>query len=280
MTDRARDLDRVIDGAFAVDRPIVFLTGAGISAESGIPTFRGKDGFWTVGSAVYRPEEVATAAFFEKSPADQWPWYLWRRAACRAARPNAAHEALVRLEDKLGDGFMLITQNVDGLHRAAGQSAGRTIEIHGNIHRMRCARPCTPATTAMPDAFLEWTRERALSPADLEALHCRSCGAWMRPHVLWFDECYNEEWFCADSALSFARSAGVLVVVGTMGATNLPQQIGQIAVARGTPVIDINPEPNVFRRFADATGGVSIDGTATAEVPPLVERILARRAAQ
>src|SRR6185312_3235449 len=116
-----------------MDAPIVVLTGAGVSAESGIPTFRGKEGYWTVGSREYHPQELATHAAFTRMPWDVWAWYLHRRAVCRRAEPNAAHHALARLPCDL------ITQNVDGLHRRAGS---RPYAIHGDIDHMRCADDC------------------------------------------------------------------------------------------------------------------------------------------
>src|SRR5687767_24974 len=116
---------------------VVVLTGAGVSAESGIPTFRGKEGYWTVGSREYHPQELATHEAFTQMPWDVWAWYLYRRAVCRAASPNAAHEACVRWDAALGARFALITQNVDGLHRRAGSPAERTFPIHGDIGLMR-----------------------------------------------------------------------------------------------------------------------------------------------
>ena len=98
------------------------LTGAGVSAESGIPTFRGREGYWTVGSTEYHPQEMATLQAFEAMPEEVWRWYLYRLGACREAQPNQAHRAIVRLEERLGDRFCLITQNVDGLHLRAGSS--------------------------------------------------------------------------------------------------------------------------------------------------------------
>jgi NAD-dependent deacetylase len=118
---------------------IVFLTGAGISAESGVPTFRGPEGYWRVGSRHYQPTELATAAAFAQIPEEVWRWYLYRRAVCRVAEPNAAHLALVEAERRLGERFLLVTQNVDGLHGRAGSSAARTYQIHGNIDFCRCA---------------------------------------------------------------------------------------------------------------------------------------------
>ncbi|MEO1335399.1 MAG: Sir2 family NAD-dependent protein deacetylase, partial [Myxococcota bacterium] len=128
-------LASLLDACRADDGPIVVLTGAGISAESGIPTFRGKDGYWTVGTRNYHPQEMATRAAFEAMPEEVWRWYLYRRSVCRAAQPNAAHEALVKLEDALGERFQLVTQNVDGLHQSAGNQ--RVFAIHGHLDQWR-----------------------------------------------------------------------------------------------------------------------------------------------
>lgn len=132
-------------------KPIVFLTGAGISAESGIPTFRGEGGYWRVGSKVYMPQQMATRANFQRQPREVWRWYLYRRGVCRAGAPNPAHHALAALERARPEVFHLITQNIDGLHRIAGNSAGRIYEIHGNGEEMRCAGVCTPERYPIPE---------------------------------------------------------------------------------------------------------------------------------
>src|SRR5258707_520163 len=111
---------------------VIVLPGAGVSAESGIPTFRGKDGYWTIGTRDYHPQELATHAAFETMPWDVWAWYLYRRGVCRAAQPNAGHAAIVRWDATLGDRFALVTQNVDGLHPRAGSPPARTFAIHGD----------------------------------------------------------------------------------------------------------------------------------------------------
>src|SRR5690606_13301542 len=128
------------------DGPVLFLTGAGISAESGIPTFRGPEGYWRVGSTNYHPHELATFAAYSEMPAVVWGWYLYRRGVCRAASPNPGHAAIVRAENALGDGFHLITQNVDGLHLRGGNSLERPSAIHAMIDFYRCALECTPST--------------------------------------------------------------------------------------------------------------------------------------
>ena len=132
-------LREILAEVHAGEGRVVALTGAGISAESGIPTFRGAEGFWVVGSRNYMPQEMATHAMFLMEPGEVWRWYLHRFGVVRHAAPNAGHEALVRLERALGERFTLVTQNIDGLHRRAGASAERTYCIHGDAAWVRCA---------------------------------------------------------------------------------------------------------------------------------------------
>lgn len=257
---------------------VLWLTGAGISAESGIPTFRGKEGYWTVGSRNYRPEEMATMAAFREMPDEVWAWYLYRRGVCRGAAPNAAHRALVRAEQRAGDGFLLVTQNVDGLHLRAGNSLDRTYQIHGNIDFMRCSRECLPAPVPMPNGIDEsWQKGRALTSHEQALLRCPSCGAAGRPHVLWFDESYDEANFRFQSSIDAARNASLVIVIGTTGATSLPMHIGTIAAQRGVPMVVINPEPNPFSELVKRTGrGVFLAGTAGEWLPKLVDALPAR----
>jgi NAD-dependent deacetylase len=132
----------VIARGLAQAGPIVFLTGAGISAESGIPTFRGPEGYWRVGGRNYQAMELATLTSFRLMPDDVWSWYLYRRSVCQTAQPNAAHFALVELERRSANRLLVVTQNVDGLHLRAGHDPARVYEIHGNIGLMRCADGC------------------------------------------------------------------------------------------------------------------------------------------
>ncbi len=233
----------------------VFLTGAGISAESGIPTFRGAEGYWSVGAREYHPQELATHYAFTQMPEEVWAWYLYRRAVCRAAPPNAGHLALVEAERLLGDQFLLVTQNVDGLHLRAGNSPERTYEVHGNIDYYRCAESCSNERYALGDGFLPFARGQKLSPEQQALLRCPRCQAWGRPHVLWFDECYNEEDYRYDSSRAAAARAVALISVGTSGATNLPVQMGFIAAQRGAFLVDVNPEQNPFSQLAQQQGG-------------------------
>lgn len=253
---------------------VVVLTGAGISAESGIPTFRGVEGYWQVGSRNYRPMELATAAAFERMPDDVWGWYLYRRAVCRNARPNRAHLALVELERRLGDRFLLVTQNVDGLHLRAGSSAQRTYQIHGNIDFMRCTRQCTLEVVSVPDALgTAWDKGSVPGAEEKALLSCARCGAPSRPHVLWFDEYYDEERFRFQSSLAAVERADVLVVVGTSGATNLPTQMCHRARERGAMLIVVDTEPTSFSTLAERGSGEFLRGTATELVPGLCERL-------
>ncbi len=233
---------------------MVVLSGAGISAESGIPTFRGREGYWTVGSKEYHPQEMATFKMFRRMPEEVWAWYLYRRGVCRAAEPNAGHRAVVALEQTLGDRFLLLTQNVDGLHLRAGNSLERTFQIHGNIDYARCSEDCGVGIFPLPAEGMTKEKGKKLTEEDCEALRC-TCGAWTRPHVLWFDECYDEEHFRFSSSLNAAMAADLLLVVGTSGATNLPMQVGQVCLGRGATMVDVNPDENPFSemtRHADS----------------------------
>ena len=261
-----------------IDRPqtlILWLTGAGVSAESGIPTFRGEEGYWRVGSANYQPEQMATRAAFRQMPNEVWAWYLYRRGVCRSAEPNAAHHALVKAERRGAKRFLLVTQNVDGLHVRAGSTPERTYQIHGNIDFMRCAKECLPAPVPIPDGIdLAWSKGRSISEPELQQLRCPACGAMARPHVLWFDETYDEPNFRFQSSIDAARLASLVVVVGTSGATSLPMHIGTIAAQRGVPMIVVNPEPNPFSALVRRTGrGAFLAGTAGEVVPELVQAL-------
>ncbi len=254
---------------------VVVLTGAGISAESGIPTFRGKEGYWVVGSRNYVPQEMATAEMFLARPEEVWRWYLYRFGVVRGALPNAGHRALAELEQALGERFTLVTQNIDGLHRRAGNSEARTYCIHGDAAWVRCARGCG-GNLPLPEFPPERDKDTPFTDEDRGRLTCARCGGWLRPHVLWFDEYYDEENYRMDSALRAVGAASLLLVVGTSGATNLPMQIGRIAWNRNIGMVDVNPEWNPFAELAESTEkGFFARGSACERLPAIVRALVA-----
>lgn len=224
-------------------RTVAILTGAGVSADSGIPTFRGPGGLWRD----FRPEDLATPEAFRRDPGLVWEWYEWRRGLIREAKPNAAHDAIARLADAA-----VITQNVDGLHARAGSR--NIVELHGNIFRVRCVREGT--RTLREEAFAE------LPP------HC-ACDALLRPDVVWFGEALSDE--ALAHAAAAVAGAELVLIIGTSGVVY--PAAGLARLAKGL-TIEINPEssghtPNVrhtlLMRAAEAT-------------PRLVEALLEVRA--
>ena len=259
----------------ALARPghVVVLTGAGVSAESGIPTFRGKEGYWTVGSRDYHPQELATHAAFEEMPWEVWAWYLYRRGVCRAAQPNAAHAALVRLAEALPARVHLVTQNVDGLHRRAGSPDATTYPIHGDISLMRCAAECVPARWLLPEGVPDVQKGELVSAETRALLVCPRCGGMARPHVLWFDESYDEPRYFLDTVRTVAAGAALLVVAGTSAQTNLPWQVVTLAGRQGAVIVDVNVEDNPFGDIAASSGGVIRAPAATA-LPAIVDALI------
>jgi NAD-dependent deacetylase len=250
---------------------ITVLTGAGISAESGIPTFRGPEGYWTVGSKVYMPQEMATLSMFRSRPEQVWLWYLYRLGVCLHAQPNAGHLALAQLERRLGDRFKLITQNIDNLHILAGNSLERTYQIHGNINYTRCSDGCTADLLPLADELKQPWDGNGFSKAELELLHCPACGAWLRPHVLWFDEYYDEAHCRFDSSINTANETDLLLIVGTSGATTLPNIIASSVLNAGKTIIDVNIEENVFSMLArQSRHGGFIRGSSVQILPEFI----------
>jgi NAD-dependent deacetylase len=255
---------------------VVVLTGAGISAESGIPTFRGREGYWTVGAREYHPQELATHEAFRHMPWEVWAWYLYRRGVCRAAAPNRAHAALVALAGALGDRMTLVTQNVDGMHARAGSPRARTFEIHGNIDRMRCARDCVADSWLIADEVGALARGAAVDEVTRARLVCPRCGGPARPHVLWFDESYDEPRYALDRTRLAASRADLVIVVGTSAQTNLPWQVVRLGAANGAVIVDVNVEDNPFGDIAAERGdrGGVIRAPAAAAIPALVAALV------
>ena len=209
---------------------VVALTGAGVSAESGVPTFRGPDGLWRS----FRAEELATPAAFARDPGLVWEWYAWRRELIAACRPNAAHDALARLDAESPRDFLLVTQNVDGLHRLAGSR--RLEEVHGSIWELRCTR-CGAARES-----------RAVPLAELPPA-CPSCGGLERPGVVWFGEALPED--ALARAWEAALACDVMLVVGTSGVVYPVAHLPQLARSRGAYIVEVNAEETPLTPLAD-----------------------------
>lgn len=233
LLDKARS--RIASAQF-----ITVLTGAGISADSGVPTFRGTDGLWRN----FRAEDLATPEAFERDPRLVWEWYNWRREILATKSPNEAHHALARLEERAKQ-FHLITQNVDGLHRQAGSQ--NLSELHGDIWKVRC----TSCRLVVENRDVPL----ALLP------HCRSCGGLLRPHIVWFGEALDEQ-VLADSVRS-VESCDVMVIVGTSGLVYPAAMLMPAAKANGAFVMEINLDPTPYT--VDAT--LSLQGRAKDIVP-------------
>ena len=209
--------------------PLVVLTGAGVSAESGVPTFRGDEGLWRT----YRAEKLATPTAFNRDPLLVWEFYAWRRELIAACKPNQAHLLLAAIEKQISD-FTLITQNVDGLHTVAGSR--NIIEIHGSIWRMRC--------TSCGDRW-----EDRNVPLEKLPPSCPSCGEKARPDVVWFGEALDPE--VLDSAFETAQRASVVLVIGTSGTVYPVAELPRVGKMHGAKIIEINPEITPISGVAD-----------------------------
>lgn len=224
----APSLDTVVDHLRRA-RAVCVLTGAGVSAESGIPTFRGGDGLWDR----YDPAELASEAGFRRDPRLVWEWYAFRQRAIASARPNAAHETIAAMERHYPR-FTLVTQNVDGLHQRAGNA--KVVELHGSIWRTRCTRDGTVAAISEPLT--------SVPPM------CR-CGALLRPDVTWFGEPLDRT--ALETAMSAASGADVLLVVGTSSAVYPAAALPGLTRKAGGKVIELNLEPTPLSAIADAS---------------------------
>lgn len=240
-----------------IDPPVVVLTGAGISAESGVPTFRGTGGLWRQ----FRAEDLATPEAFARDPELVWEWYDWRRGIIDGCRPNAAHQALVEIENWLtgagepagpapGHGgaapFALITQNVDGLHERAGSR--NVLRLHGSIWELRCTR----------DGESHVDRQVPLAG---RPPRCTRCGALLRPGVVWFGERLDPA--ILDAAATAARQARTMLIIGTSGLVYPAAGLPLLARDAGARLVEVNPEPTPLTPLADE----SLRGPAAVELP-------------
>jgi len=228
---------------------IVVLTGAGISAESGVPTFRGPGGLWRQ----FRAEDLATPEAFARDPKLVWEWYDWRRGLIAKVEPNPGHRTLARWEARFPE-FVLVTQNIDGLHARAGSK--RIIELHGNIWKTRCPEEGLVADNAEVPL-------KAIPPA------CPSCGAMLRPHIVWFGEPLDP----ADINQAWAASSRcrLMFIVGTSAVVHPAASLPALAGRAGAQIIEINPEPTPLSPYAN----FSFRGKA-GEILPLLDETLSK----
>ncbi len=240
-------------GAFHAARFVLVLTGAGVSAESGVPTYRGTGGYWRR----HHFSELATPEAFARDPRLVWDWYLERRATVRLCQPNAAHRALAAWSRRVAAGGrpagLLVTQNVDGLHERAGHDP--TIRFHGSLWRTRCSG-CAAERDDEAMAYPELPR-------------CPGCGAPERPAVVWFGEAIPAD-ACA-AADAAAREADCVLVVGTAGVVYPAAGLVEIARDRGASVIEVNPDEDYGIGARGAFGGTWLRAGAGAAVPALLE---------
>lgn len=210
---------------------VAVLTGAGVSAESGIPTFRdAQTGLW----ARFTPEDLASPAAYARDPLFVWSWYAERYAKCRACEPNDAHRALAALEARVGNGFLLATQNVDGLHVRAGSR--RFVELHGNLATSRCETCGHVEPLPAPAGF---------TPPPT----CEVCGGRGRPNVVWFGETLPPA--ALERAWAAFEEAEVALVLGTSGVVEPAASLGRVAKWAGATVIEINPDETPLTPYAD-----------------------------
>ncbi len=242
------------------NKKVAFLVGAGISAESGIPTFRGKDGYWISGSKNYKAQEIGTYKMFQIASQEVWKWFLYRKSITDFAKPNQSHIKLKEIEDRLGNNFALISQNVDGLHKRAGNSEERTYLIHGDFDFVRCGDECTNELFPFPKGIKLINRNNdIITEEEWKLLRCPKCGEDLRPHVLWFDEFYNEKYYRKDTVLRISKNSGLLFILGTSGATNLPKKITENVLSNNGMVVEINIDESYFsKRLVNKKNGILI----------------------
>ncbi|WP_456326818.1 NAD-dependent protein deacetylase [Palaeococcus sp. (in: euryarchaeotes)] len=237
----------------AHSRFLIAFTGAGISAESGIPTFRGHGGLWEN----YRVEEVATPEAFRRNPSLVWDFYKMRIRKMKDAKPNKAHLALAELE-KMGILKAVITQNIDDLHRRAGSE--NVIELHGNIYRVKCTS-CDYRENLKESGRLDEFLDEGELPG------CPKCGSLLRPDVVWFGEPLPEQ--ALDEAFNLARRADLCLVIGTSAQVFPAAYIPMLVKDEGGRIIEINPDNTGITHLAD----IILRGKAGEIMDGLLEKI-------
>jgi NAD-dependent deacetylase len=249
--ERAREL---LEGA----QSICFLTGAGVSAESGVPTFRGEDGLWKS----HQPEQLATPQAFRRDPRLVWEWYEWRREKIRGCRPNPGHEAMARL----ALGFpraRIVTQNVDGLHEEAARKAAGArdpspalpLELHGSIFRVRCTS-CS---------YRIGHRDTLVTDTLEDLPRCPTCSSLLRPDVVWFGEALDPG--ILSEAFLVARESDLCIVAGTSALVHPAASVPVATREAGGRIVEVNPTETPLTRLAE----VSLRGPSGEILPKLLE---------
>jgi NAD-dependent deacetylase len=258
---------------------VLVLTGAGVSAESGIPTFRGKDGYWRN----LDPTKLATPEAFASDPKLVWEWYRERRQRIRNARPNAAHEAIARLAQRT-DEFLLVTQNVDDLHARAGVAPEKMVQIHGDIFVTRCTRcdfsyggrggsPEPPGACVVQPTNGRLRSIAATSEHDPNVPTCPKCQALMRPGVVWFGEQLSRNELERVENFLDGRACDVVIVAGTTATFGYIVDWALRASRDGAELIEVNPEETPLSRFATRL----VREPAAIALPRIVDGLTASR---
>jgi NAD-dependent deacetylase len=256
---------------------VLVLTGAGVSAESGIPTFRGKDGYWRN----LDPTRLATPEAFARDPQLVWDWYRERRQRIRTARPNAAHEAIARLAQRT-DEFLLVTQNVDDLHARAGVAAEKMVQIHGDIFVTRCSRcefsdagrggsPEPPGPSAIELGIGRLRTIAATFEKDADLQRCPDCHALVRPDVVWFGEQLSRNELERVENFLDSGACDVVIVAGTTATFGYIIDWALRASRDGAELIEVNPEETPLSSFATRL----VREAAAIALPKLVEEFTA-----
>jgi NAD-dependent deacetylase len=252
LTEEARAYAKML----ASLQRIAVFTGAGVSKESGLDTFRDADGVW----ARDNPEKYASPQGFRRHPREVWRWYQERRRKMQTVAPNPAHKAIAELEQFIPH-VAVITQNIDGLHQEAGST--HVLELHGSVRRYKCAKACQGEPTLVPTPSLELE----------EPTHCPHCGAYTRPDVVWFHEMLpGEVW---EQAVTEVVTCEAIWVVGTSGLVEPAASLPRHAKQQGGLLVEVNPAPTALTTLADLV----LRGPAGEMLPALVSAMRAEAAA-